>query len=64
MFKMAALIPPMLKYSIVNNFYNSPPTLIKFVSKFIVCKDFFFQAQYVLRLRSPLSNTSVHNNEI
>ena len=48
---MAAHIPPMLKYSIVHHFLNSPPVLIKFVSKFIVK---FFKAQYALRLRSPL----------
>ena len=34
---MASRIPPMLKYSIVHNFLNSPPILIEFVSKFIVC---------------------------
>ena len=35
---MVAPIPPMLKYSIVHNFLNSLPILIKFVSKFMVCK--------------------------
>ena len=50
---MAAPIP-MLKYSIVRNFLNSPPILIKFVSKFIVCKVLYFKAKCVLRLRSPL----------
>ena len=43
---MAAPIPPMLKYSIVYNLLNFPPTLIKFVSKFIVCEVFYFEAQY------------------
>ena len=38
---MAALIPPMLKYSIAYNLPNFPPILIKFVS----------------RLRSPLKAT-------
>ena len=52
---MAAPIPPMLKYSIVYNLLNFPPILIKFVSKFIVCKVLYFKAQYLLRLRSPLS---------
>ena len=51
---MAAPIPPMLKYSIAHNFLNSPPILIKFVSKFMVCKVLHFKVQYVLRLRSPL----------
>ena len=52
---MAVPIPPMLKYSIVHNFLNSPPILIKFVSKFIVGKVLYFKAQYALRLHSPLS---------
>ena len=54
-FKMAAPIPPMLKYSIVYNLLNFPPILIKFVSKFIVCIVIYFKVQYLLRLRSPLS---------
>ena len=44
----------MLKYSIVYNLLNFLPILIKFVSKFIVCKVLYFKAQYLLRLRSPL----------
>ena len=51
---MAAPIPPMLKYSIVHNFLNSPPILIKFVSTFMFCKVLYFKAQYALRVRSPL----------
>ena len=51
---MEVPIPPMLKYSIVYNLLNFPPILIKFVSKFIVCKVLYFKAQYLLRLRSPL----------
>ena len=43
----------MLKYSIVDNFLNSLPILIKFVLKFMVCKVLHFEAQYALRLRSP-----------
>ena len=54
-FKMAATIPPMLKYSIAYNLHNFPPILIKCVSKFIICKVLYFKAQYLLRLRSPLS---------
>ena len=52
---MVAPIPPMLKYSIVYNLLNFPQILIKFVSKFIVCNILYFKAQYLLRLRSPLS---------
>ena len=37
-FKMAAPIPPMLKYSTYHNFLHSPPILIRFVSKFMDCK--------------------------
>ena len=51
---MAAPIPPMLEYSIVYNVLNFLPTLIKFVSEFIVCKVLYFKAQYLLRLRFPL----------
>ena len=51
---MAAPIPPMLKYSVVYNLLNFPPILIKFVSKFIVCKVLSFKAQYLLSLHSPL----------
>ena len=51
---MAAPIPPMLKYSVVYNLLNFPPILIKYVSKFIVCKVLYFKAQYLLRLRSSL----------
>ena len=51
---MAAPIPPKLKYSIVLNVLNSPPILIMFVSKFMVCKALYFEVQYVLKLRSPL----------
>ena len=54
-FKMVAPIPPMLKYSIVYSLLNFQPILIKFVSKFIVCKVLYFKAQYLLWLRSPLS---------
>ena len=57
MFKMAAPILPMLKYSIVYNLLNFPPILIKFVSKFIVCKVPYFKAQCLLRLHSSLSQT-------
>ena len=53
-FKMAAPIPLMLKYSIVYNLLDFPPILIKFVSKLIVCKVLYFKAQSLLRLRSPL----------
>ena len=51
---MAAPIPPMLKYSVVHKFLNSPPILIKFESKSIVCKVLYFKAQYALMLCSPL----------
>ena len=52
---MAAPIPPILKYSIVDNLLNFPLILIKSVSKFIVCKVFYCKAQYLLRLRFPLT---------
>ena len=39
-------IPPKLKYSVVYNLTNFPPILIKFVSKFIVCKGLYFKAHY------------------
>ena len=52
---MAAPIPPMLKYSMVCNLLNFPLILIKFESKFIVCKTLYFKAQYLLMLRSPLN---------
>ena len=42
-FKMAAPIQPVLKYSIVYNLLNFPPILIKFVSKFIVCKVLYLK---------------------
>ena len=48
---MAAPIPPMLKYSVVHNFLISLPILIKFVSKFMFCKELYFETQYALRLR-------------
>ena len=51
---MAAPIPWMFKYSIIRNFLNSPPILITLVSKFMVCKVLYFEAQYALGLRSPL----------
>ena len=51
---MGAPIPPMLKYSVAYNLLNFPLILIKFVSKFIVCKALYFKAQYLLRLHSPL----------
>ena len=54
------VMPPVLKYLIVYNLLNFPPILIKFVSKFYVCKVLYFKAQYLLRLRSPL-NTGVSN---
>ena len=53
-FKMAAPIPSVLKYSIVYNLLNVPPILLKFVSEFIVCKNLYFKAQYLLGLHSPL----------
>ena len=53
---MAVSIPPMLKYSIDYNLLNFPLILIKFVSKLIVCKVLYFKAQYLLRLRSPLTS--------
>ena len=43
---MAAPIPPMLKYSVVHNFLNSPPILIKFISKFMVCKVIYFKVAF------------------
>ena len=49
---MAAPIPPMLKYSVVHKYLNSPPILIKFASKFLVSKVLYFEAQNALRLRS------------
>ena len=52
---MAAPILSMLKYSIVHNCLNSPPILIKFVSKFMVCKVLHFEERAALRLRSPLN---------
>ena len=53
---MAAPISPMLKYSIVYYFLNSPPILIKCLSKFMVCKVLYFEAQNALRLHSPLTD--------
>ena len=41
---MAVPIPPMLNYSVVYNFLNSPPILIRFVSKLMVCKVLYFEA--------------------
>ena len=38
----------------VHNFLNSPPILIKFVSKFMVRKVLYFEAKYTVWLRSPL----------
>ena len=38
---------------------NSPRILIKFVSKFMVSKVLYFEAQYALRLHSPLSDTGM-----
>ena len=53
---MAVPLPPMLKYSIVHKFLNSPLILIKFVwSKFMVCKALYSETQCTLRLSSPLS---------
>ena len=52
---MVTPIPPIFKYSIVYNSLNFPPILIKFVSKFIVCKVLYYKAQYILRLCSPLN---------
>ena len=60
---MAAPILPMLKYSIVYNLLIFPPILIKFVSKFIVCKVLYFKAQYILRLRSPLNTVELQTLE-
>ena len=51
---MPTPILPMFIYSTVYNLLNFPPILIKFVSKFIVCKVLYFKAQYILKLRSPL----------
>ena len=56
---MVAPIPPMLKYSIVYNLLNFPPILIKFVSKFIVCKVLYFKVQYLLRMCYPLTKGEV-----
>ena len=57
----------MLKYSIVYKLLHFPTILIKFVSKFIVCKVLYFKALYLLRLRSPLtikrSQTSQNNTK-
>ena len=53
---MAAPIPPVLKYSSVHNFINSPPILTKVVPKFIDLKGFYFKAQHFLKLRYPLIN--------
>ena len=50
-----APIPPMLKYSVGYNLLNFTPILIKIMLKFIVCKVLYSKAQYLLRLRSPLS---------
>ena len=50
----------MLKYSIVHDFLNSPPILIKFVSEFMVCKAFYFEVQLALRLRFPLRMKKTH----
>ena len=55
-------IPPMLKYWIVHYFLNSPLILIKFVSKFVVCKVVYFEAQCALRLRSPLTFMAIKNH--
>ena len=57
---MAALIAPMLKYSVVNNVLNSWPILIQFVSKFMVFEALYFTIQYALRLRPPLRRR-LHN---
>ena len=59
---MAAPNPPMLKFSTVYNLLNFPTIMIKFVSKCIVCKVLYFKAQYLLRLRSPL--TKLNNQQI
>ena len=40
---MAAPNPSKLKYSIVYKYLNFLPILIKFVSKFIVCKVLYFK---------------------
>ena len=53
---MAVPISTMLKYSVINNF---PPILIVFVSKFMGCKVLYFEAQYALKLRFPLSIASL-----
>ena len=55
----AAPIPPMLNYSNVHNFLNSPPILIKSLSKFMVCKALYFETQSALKLRSPLKVTTL-----
>ena len=61
---MAALIPPILKYSIVYNLLNFPPILIKFVSEFIVCQVLYFKAQYLVGLRSPLRRLDTPDLEV
>ena len=43
-----------VKILTVHNFLKSPPIVIKFVSKFMVCKVLYFEAQYALQLHSPL----------
>ena len=43
---MAEPIQPMLKYSTVHNFLNSPPILIKFVSKLNFIDVKFFTLKY------------------
>ena len=55
---MAASIPLMLKHSVVQNFLNSLPILINFVSKFIFSKVPYVKAQYSLRLRSSLKDST------
>ena len=59
-FKMAAPVPPLLKYLIVHNLLNFPSILIKFVSKFTVCKVLYFKAQYLLWLRSPINTEQIY----
>ena len=61
---MAAPIPPMLKCSVVYSLLNFPPILIRFVSKFIVCKVLYFKAQCFLRLRSPLITHSADPDQL
>ena len=54
---MAASIPPMLKYSTDHSFLNSPPVLIKFVSKFLELKSFTLKHN-MLKVTFPFKQES------